>query len=338
MVHDPQITPFIRVNIVMGEFLYIGIGKPREAAKYEYVPDDGCLVIGDIDPHHGLQFRFEKETSVAVGYVDVESGKRIGGDPAVLESGVGHQLQLLDRSMNAAGKHMTNSREINHILLNKFTLQLPERDILQLVFVLQECGQITAGTGVVHEGSLCTVFADALLGELFQVVVEGLQQELISVSESQPGIPDLLGRDVRIPVADTLVLLADVGLDVLQFLVDPLGYDALTRCFVGFGVPQFGRDRHFATELRDGSVDGDASHDGCFAVLFGLSFQIEQNLESASCHNSKNFIVNTFVRVICCCEIRRKKLKNNPLKTKSGKSCGNDLVTQLFPNFAFSCG
>jgi hypothetical protein len=76
MVHDPQITPFIRVNIVMGEFLYIGIGKPREAAKYEYVPDDGCLVIGDIDPHHGLQFRFEKETSVAVGYVDVETDRR----------------------------------------------------------------------------------------------------------------------------------------------------------------------------------------------------------------------------------------------------------------------
>ena len=268
----------------------------------------------------------------------MESCKRIGSDPAVLESSIAHQLQFLDRSMDTAGKHMTNSREINHIFLDEFTLQLPERDILQLVFVLQECAKITAGTGIVHKGSLCPVFADALLGELFQVIIEGLQQELISLPESQPGIPDLLGRDVRIPVADTLVLLADVSLDVLQFLVDPLGYDALTRCLVGFGIPQFGRDRQFATELRDGSVDGDAPHDGCFAVLFGLSFQIEQNLESASCHNSKNFTVNTFVRVICCCEIRRKKLKNKPLKTKSGKSCGNDLVTQLFPNFAFSCG
>jgi hypothetical protein len=240
--------------------------------------------------------------------------------------------------MDTAGKHMTNSREINHIFLDEFTLQLPERDILQLVFVLQECGQVTAGTGIVHERTGCPVFADALFGEFFQVVVEGLQQELITVPESQPGIPDLLGRDVRIPVADTLVLLADVGLDVLQFLVDPLGYDTLTRCSVGFGVPQFGRNRHFATELRDGPINGDASHDGRFAVLFGLSFQIEQNLESASCHNSKNFIVNTFVRVICCCEIWCKKLKNKPLKTKFGKSCGNDLVTQLFPNFAFSCG
>ncbi len=49
-------------------------------------------------------------------------------------------------------------------------------------------------------------------------------------------------------------------------------------------------------------------------------------------------MVNTFVRVICCCEIWRKKLKDKPLKTKSGKCRGNDLVTQLFPNFAFSCG
>lgn len=229
MVHNPQIPLFIRVNIVMSEFLYIGIGKPREAAKHEYVPDDGCLVIGNIDLHHGLQFRFGKETSVAVGDVDMESCKRIGSDPAVLESSIAHQLQFLDRSMDTAGKHMTNSREINHIFLDEFTLQLPERDILQLVFVLQECAKITAGTGIVHKGSLCPVFADALLGELFQVIIEGLQQELISLPESQPGIPDLLGRDVRIPVADTLVLLADVSLDVLQFLVDPLGYDALTR-------------------------------------------------------------------------------------------------------------
>ena len=77
----------------------------------------------------------------------------------------------------------------------------------------------------------------AFLGKLFQVIVKDLQQELIVVPESQPGIPDLLGCDVRIPITDTLVLLADVGLDVLQFLVDALGYDALTRCFVGFGVP-----------------------------------------------------------------------------------------------------
>ena len=177
--------------------------------------------------------------------------------------------------MDTAGKHMTDGREINHIFLDKFTLQLPKRDILQLVFVLQECAEVTAGTGVVHERTGCPVFADALLGELFQVIIEGFHQELITIPETQPGISDLLGRNVKIPITDTLVLLADVGLDVLQFFVDPLGYDTLTQCFVGFGIPQFGRDSHFATELRDGSVDGDASH---------------------------------------------------------------DLVTQLFPNFAFSCG
>lgn len=60
----------------------------------------------------------------------------------------------------------------------------------------------------------------AFLGKLFQVIVKDLQQELIVVPESQPGIPDLSSRDVRIPVTDTLVLLADVGLDVLQFLID----------------------------------------------------------------------------------------------------------------------
>lgn len=97
MVHDPQTVPFIRVNIVMGEFLHIGIGKPREAAKHGYILDDSCLVIGNVDLHHGLQFRFGKETSVAISYVDMETCKRIGSDPAVAENSIGHQSRFLDR-------------------------------------------------------------------------------------------------------------------------------------------------------------------------------------------------------------------------------------------------
>lgn len=48
--------------------------------------------------------------------------------------------------------------------------------------------------------------------------------------------------------------------------------------------------------------------------------------------------INTLVRVICCCENRCKKLKNKPLNEKFGGRCGNGLVTQLLPNYAFSCG
>ena len=47
---------------------------------------------------------------------------------------------------------------------------------------------------------------------------------------------------------------------------------------------------NFTTELGNCSVDGNTSHNRGFAVLLGLSFQIEQDLKSASCHNSKNFL------------------------------------------------
>lgn len=33
IVDNPHIAPFIRVNIIMGKFLYIGIGQTREAIE-----------------------------------------------------------------------------------------------------------------------------------------------------------------------------------------------------------------------------------------------------------------------------------------------------------------
>ena len=123
---------------------------------------------------------------------------------------------------------------------------------------------------------------------------------MVAVAETQPRIFDLFGRDIRIPVADTLVVFADVGFDIFQLFVDALGRDALARGLVSFRIPECGRYGQLATELRDRTVDRDTPHDGGFAVLLGLSFQIEQDFESASCHNSNNFTVNTLNRVICC--------------------------------------
>lgn len=240
MVDNPHIAPFVRMNIVVAQFLYVGIGQSREAAEHEDIFDDSRFIIGDTDVHYSTQFRFRKEAAVTAGYVNVEPGERIGSDPTVPESRIAHQLQFLDRGMDTAGEHTPYRREVNHILLDKLTFQFPERYIFQLIFVLQECGQIAAGTGVILERPRRAVFAYALLGELGQVSVERLQKELVAVSESQPCVLNLLGSDITVTVADALVLLADVGLDILQLLVDALGDDALAGGFVGFGVPQLG--------------------------------------------------------------------------------------------------
>lgn len=61
------------------------------------------------------------------------------------------------------------------------------------------------------------VFADTVFLEIIQVLIKCLQQELITVPETQPCVLDFLGSDIRIPVADALVLLADIGFDVSSF-------------------------------------------------------------------------------------------------------------------------
>lgn len=97
-----------------------------------------------------------------------------------------------------------------------------------------------------------------------------------------------------------LILLADIGFDVLQSFIDALGFDTLAGRFVGFRIPQFRGDGQFATELRNRTVDGDTAHDGNFTGFLGLTFQIEQDFEGAACHNSNNFKINTLNGVICC--------------------------------------
>lgn len=106
---------------------------------------------------------------------------------------------------------------------------------------------------------------------------------MVAATETQPRIFDLFGRSIRIPVAAMLVVFADAGFDILQFFVGTLDCDALTCGFVGFRIPERGRNGQFATELRDRAVDRNTPHDGDFDVLLGLPFQIEQNFESALC-------------------------------------------------------
>ena len=59
---------------------------------------------------------------------------------------------------------------------------------------------------------------------------------MVSAPETQPCVPYFLSSYITVPVADTLVLLADIGLDILQLLVDTMGYDTFAYRFTGFGL------------------------------------------------------------------------------------------------------
>ena len=81
----------------------------------------------------------------------------------------------------------------------------------------------------------------------------------------------------------------DIGLDIFQFLVDALRFEAFAGGFVRLGIPKRRTNGEFATELRHRTVDRDTTHDGNLTRFFGLPFHIEKDFESAALHNNLNF-------------------------------------------------
>ena len=86
-----------------------------------------------------------------------------------------------------------------------------------------------------------------------------------------------------------MVLLADIGLDVLQLFIETLSFEALTGSLVRLGIPKGGANGEFAAELRHRAVDGDTAHNGNLTRFLGLPFHIEKDFESAALHNNLNF-------------------------------------------------
>ena len=102
------------MDVRVGEFHYVRVAQARKGAEDEGIPVNACSVIGELDIHHGLQFRGRKVATFRVLRPDIEPRERIDGNPAVFIRRVGHQLQFLDRSGNAARKHISNTGKIGN--------------------------------------------------------------------------------------------------------------------------------------------------------------------------------------------------------------------------------
>lgn len=86
-----------------------------------------------------------------------------------------------------------------------------------------------------------------------------------------------------------MVVLADLHLDVLQFLVQSSCLLGFTFGAVALGIPRRKGDITLATETRRRSVDGYTSHDGDAAIFNGLILGVEQNSKGTP-HNSIIFV------------------------------------------------
>ena len=98
-VDNPPLSVIVRMDVRVGEFHYVRMAQTRKGAKDEGVTVDARSVVGEPDIHHGLQFRGREVATFRVFRFDIEPGERIGGNPVVLISRIGHQLQLLECRM-----------------------------------------------------------------------------------------------------------------------------------------------------------------------------------------------------------------------------------------------
>ena len=218
----------------------------------------------------------------------MEPCKRIDENPAVLIGRIGHQTQFLDSGTDRPGSKPLYRREVDDELFDKIPLQLFERNVLDVVFVFEESGETPATQTVILVGGIGAVFAHTF-EKACEVFVKSLQQQAAVVTHTEEGVANLFGRDIRITVAEALVLLADIGLDIFQLLVDALRFEALTCRLVRFGIPERRTNGEFAAELRHRAVDGDTAHNGNLTRFLGLPFHIEKDFESAALHNNLNF-------------------------------------------------
>ena len=190
--------------------------------------------------------------------------------------------------MDRPGAHPLYRGEVDDELFHEIPLQLFERNIFYSVFVFEERGKAVTAVALIVIALIGAFLAHAL-AEICKVFVEGLQQQAAVVTHTEEGIADFFGRNIRITVAEALVLLADIGFDILQLLVDALRFEASACGFVRFGIPERRTNREFAAELRHRAVDRDTPHNGNLTRFFGLPFHIEKDFESAALHDNLNF-------------------------------------------------
>ena len=91
---------------------------------------------------------------------------------------------------------------------------------------------------------------------------------MIVLTKTDVTVIDLLSRDKTVMVANILIVLGNLGLDIIKFLIESTGFFGFTFCPVGFDVPQRKGYFFLTTETCLGSIDGDTPHNRCLTVFY----------------------------------------------------------------------
>lgn len=138
------------------------------------------------------------------------------------------------------------------------------------------------GLMVTLPGTVAAVDADTFL-EVGSKFLERFEKQPVFLPETEIGILDFLGRNIRLPVTDILIVIADPGADIVQMAVDAVGFETTALGTATADLPKRLWNGELRTELGDTAVDRDATHDrDDFLILTFVPFEVEQNLERAA--------------------------------------------------------
>ena len=279
---DPPIPVRILFELIVSQRRHVGITDTRETGEQEHVAVVILALVAQAGSHHTPKFILGQETTLRIRCRILVEGKRVAGHPAVVEGDLDHVFKAFEIAADCGGFQTQNGFQIDMVLLDERLFKFGQRHIAHAVFFTHERTQMVDGFAVAFPCAVIAVDADTFTkigGEL----LERFEKHAVFLAETEVGIFDLLGRDERIPVADSLIVLADLGTDIIQMTVDPVGLDAPAFGSTAADFPQLFRNGKFRTELRDAAIDRNPAHDWNRRLfLLFVPFEVEQNLECAA--------------------------------------------------------
>ena len=281
---DPQIAVERTLNHLLRQPLDVGMGHPRKTREDEHVAHLAIALECEFMVHQRLQFGFDEVAAFFGCLLRVVIGERIAGDHACVVRFRDDHLQWLGVDADARGRQAFLSAQIEVVVGDERFGQLFQRNILAMQFLAKELRQSFAHVVVFAIGGLRPVYADMLF-EIAIELVERFQQCFILFAHAEVSQLYALGRNVGVAVGDALVMPLDLSADMLQLTVDRLRLVAFACGFVGFGIPQGGRQGETAVDERASTVHRQTGVNRNTPLFHALFVHIEQDFECASSHN-----------------------------------------------------
>ena len=293
---NPQATVY-RDKVVGGEVLDVDERYSRQASEYEQVADNRhCRVIETVRHERPYLF-FREELPLLRAAADTAVGERVSRYQSVLVR-MGHDgLQCRAVEPDGGLLHTHLVAEVDAILVHEVLRQLVHAEVVPLVVILDEVRHVGTGYRMLVVRFLCPVLAHTL-GKVLVMLVESTEQCLVFRADALIGVAHHFRRDIRLAVGNTLVVLDDLRLDIVEGKVDVTRLLAFPFYPVRLGVPLLHRNGMPATELRLRPVDCHSSHDGDISVSLLAPVHEEQHLECRS-----------HTRLLFCCKINFTRAK-----------------------------